>query len=677
MKISLSVKEKHLEEERLNHTIEVLKNRMDDLGEEIFHKEEKSTEFKKYMWESKEEFDDKELQSLMISSEQEAYNLEVKSNYYKKLYKIKNNPYFGSIIFNEDNNSLENIYIGITHLEDKDDKHLIYDWRSPICSLFYDYELGKCQYECPGGIIKGELVRKRQYKIEDSKLKNIFDTSVNIDDDLLQEVLASESSDKMKNIVNTIQQEQNKIIRNVEDRNLFVQGIAGSGKTSVALHRIAFLLYKIKNLSSKNVLVFSPNQVFTEYISNVLPELGEENTMQTTFNEFLNTKIKEYKKVESFVDFIARYYKYQESNPLLVKYKQSDEIINDIDKYLEEIVRNTKFLNDITLDKVYDYTKDELNDLLHRKYDKYPLINRIEEIATKLSYDNNKGGRGKISVYRKILKENLNLKLDLKAIYAAFFKSKYSKIKMSDVEINKLLNNKTINYEDALLFVYVKGILEGFDYDKVIEQIVVDEAQDYSRLQYLILSKIFNKAGYTILGDINQTINPYYKYTSLETLQDLFKGNSKYLELTKTYRSSEEIIEYTNKILNLSYVSAIRKENNKPVLLRTEDNLKEQLCEDIKLLKKDYKSIAIITKDDDEASYVYKKIKDDFSVTLVDNNTTEFIKELIIIPSYIAKGLEFDSVIVYNKKDNKYNENEKYLYYVACTRAQHQMIIYN
>ena len=197
------------------------------------------------------------------------------------------------------------VYIGITHVEDEEnDIYLVNDWRSPICSMFYDYEVGPAKYKAPGGEVEGEILAKRQFNIKNGEIVHVFDNNLNIDDELLQEVLATESSDKMKNIVNTIQQEQNAIIRNIEDKNLIVQGIAGSGKTSVALHRIAFLLYKIENLSSNNVLIFSPNQIFSEYISNVLPELGEENTMQTTFHDFLSTFITEFKSVESFTNFV-------------------------------------------------------------------------------------------------------------------------------------------------------------------------------------------------------------------------------------------------------------------------------------------------------------------------------------------------------------------------------------
>ena len=230
----------------------------------------------------------------------------------------------------------------------------------------------------------------------------------------------------------------------------------------------------------------------------------------------------------------------------------------------------------------------------------------------------------------------------------------------------------------ALIFAYIKGRLEGFIYESTIKQVIVDEAQDYNRLQYIIINQIFKKADFTILGDINQNINPYYQYKSLEDLKDLFKGETKYLELLKTYRSSPEIIEYTNKILNLNHVNAVRKNTNKPVIIRKGiEELKDKLLEDINNLQSNYKSTAIITKDNKEAEYIYDLLKDKIDISLVDATTKGFSKELIIIPAYVAKGLEFDSVIIYNDRNNSYKKNERNLLYVACTRCQHELYIYN
>lgn len=677
--MNLSPQDLTLENKHLDDTLRVIREKLSSLGQELYDDNDKILEFKKYIWDTKAELDPTEMRSMMAESDFDVYLMSKKGSYFKKLYKIQNNPYFGSIIFESDDAREENIYIGITYVSDNMN-YLVHDWRSPIASLFYDYEVGKASYLAPSGLINGNLKRKRQYKIENGKFVHIFDNSINIDDELLQEVLASSSSSKMKNIVNTIQMEQNKIIRNTSDKNLVVQGIAGSGKTSVALHRIAFLLYKIKNLTSSNVLIFSPNRIFSEYISNVLPELGEENTLETTFHKFLESSIYEYKEIESFTDFISRYYKYNVDNVDLVIYKQSDEIINNINLYIDYLVNKAMFVKEVVIDKYVTYDVEDLNYMLKDRYSKFPLFERINAISIKISENEYRGNKTKAKSIRRLLLEALNIDCDYKKIYMDFYRSNFCTfLNLSDSEIVNFVNKKKLNYEDACLFAYMKGLLNGYDYNVNILQVVVDEAQDYTKLQYIILSKIFKKASFTILGDVNQTINPYYKYNSLEEICEIFNVKSRYLELTKTYRSSENIINYINNILGLNYVVAIRKGDNKEVISRCEnDNLKEMLLADINYLKNIGKSIAIITKNDSEAEYLYELLSNEvIGLELLSSNSYNFKRDLVIVPSYVAKGLEFDSVIVYTKPNNRYKENEKYLFYVACSRAQHQLIVYN
>ena len=677
--MAVTTEEYQKEKQILRKVSKLLNDSLDLIGKEVNIDSENLIEFKKLAWSDSHSFDEGEILQTKMATNDEEVRLLQKQKYYKKLFQIKNKPYFASIVYKDkEDNSIFNIYIALTYLKDAKTNNILYDWRSPICSLFYDFETGPCEYIAPGGINRGELLRKRQYKIEDNTLISVFDNSLNIDDDMLQEVLAEESSEKMKNVVNTIQQEQNKVIRNLEDDSLIVQGIAGSGKTSVALHRIAFLLYRIKNLTSNNILIFSPNSIFTEYISNVLPELGEENTLQTTFNDYLSYFLDEYNDVESFTDFISRYYSYEENNQELIKYKQSDEIIYDFDNYINNYVSNAKFIEDIMETELHKITKEELNELLTYKYDRLPLFERLSEIAEKLSSNFYKGSSKKVPTFRKLINKSINFKQNYKQIYKDFYKSDYCKVNATNTEINAFIEKDVLNYEDALLFAYLKGNLEGFNYEADIKQVVIDEAQDYNRLQYIIISKIFQKASFTILGDINQNINPYYKYNSLEELKDLFKGTTIYLELLKTYRSSPEIIDYTNKILNLNHVNAIRKDNHKPVILRNKvPNLKEALVDDIKSLQEEYISTAIITKDTKEAQKIYKLLKNNIDIVLIDDTSKKFQKDLVVIPAYLAKGLEFDSVIIYNNRDNSYRKNERNLLYVACTRAQHELHIYN
>ena len=676
--MAISELEFNKEKKILKKVQKLLGDTLDSLGEDVYQDEEDLVEFKKMMWENANSFDEGEMQQVMAATSQEAEKALQKQKYFKKLCSIKNKPYFASIVFKDDDGEIFNIYMSLTYLKDSDSNNILYDWRSPICSLFYDYETGPCSYTAPGGTYSGELKRKRQYKIENNKLVGVFDNSLNINDEVLQEVLATESSDKMKNVVNTIQMEQNKVIRNLEDNNLIVQGIAGSGKTTVALHRIAFLLYRINNLSSNNILIFSPNDIFTEYISDVLPSLGEANTLQTTFADYLESFITEYKGVENFTDFVSRYYSYNEAFPELVEYKQSDRIIEHLDDFLDNYIDNCCFTSSFREGDKFLIEKDDINSMLHDRYDKLPLFERMDEIAEKLCSNNYKGKLGKVKTYLKLLYQNSNFEKDYKKIYEEFLLSDFFEIKLDEKIVKKTINTDIIAYEDALLFAYIKGKLEGFIYEGSIKQVIIDEAQDYNKLQYIIINEIFKKADFTILGDINQNINPYYHYESLEELCNLFRGDTKYLELLKTYRSSPEIIAYTNKILNLNHVNAIRKTNNKPVVIRRGVNdLHRKLVEDIKTLQSNYKSTALITKDMKEAEKIYEMIKDDIDISLVDANTRKFHKELIIIPAYISKGLEFDSVIIYNDRDNSYRNNERNLLYVACTRCQHELYIYN
>ncbi len=662
-----------LEERRLEEVIKLLDDKLASMGEDIFEDEDKFLEFRKYTWDNMRAMDAQELNQATVESEFEANKIFMKQNYFKKLFKIKDNPYFASVVFEDEDKERYSVYLGLTYLKDDDYGNIIYDWRSPMCSLFYDFEVGPCAYAAPGGPVKGNLIRKRQYKIHGRKLLSAFDNSMNIDDELLQEVLANSNNDKMKNIVNTIQQEQNNVIRNVRDKTLIVSGIAGSGKTSVALHRIAFLLYKIKNLTSNDVLIFSPNQIFTEYISNVLPELGEDNTLQTTFNDYLSSNITEFQEVEPFMDFIGKFYSEKVSNPELIKYKQSDNIINDINLYVEDFIRKARVINDFTENKVYTVYKDELNDMLHNRYNTLPFFERVDVIAEKLSEANYKGSSKKKPTYRKLIMDNSSFQKDYKDIYLGFFSSPYCKIRFNDEEIKKFSKSKVIGYDDALLFVYMKGLLEGFPYERDIRQVVIDEAQDYSYLQYLIISKVFRNSNFTILGDVNQTINPYYKYENLDVLSNIFK-QAKCISLTKTYRSSPEIIEFTNKILGLNHVCAIRKTESVPLIHRTDNS---KLLQDINYLKDKYKSVAVITRDNNTAIKLYESLKDTLPISLLNGQSEEFNKELVVLPAYLAKGLEFDSVIVYSDKDSKYLKNEKNLLYVACTRAQHELIVYS
>lgn len=671
--MSISKNDLLLENKKLESTIDIVRKQISILSTDLYDKETKLREFQKMMWDNKAELDPAEMKTLRTSNDLEVFFLEQKAKKFKKLYSIQNKPYFARIDF-KTNITEDKIYIGITNVEE-DLNYYVYDWRSPICSMFYDYGVGQANYKSPDGIIEGEITLKRQYQISDGKLDNVFDTTINIDDEVLQTVLKENSSEYMKNIVNTIQQEQNIVIRDDKTNNLIVQGIAGSGKTSVALHRIAYLLYKLEYLNSNNVLIFSPNNIFKEYIGNVLPELGEDNTLITTFHEFASTYIKEYYRVEPYSEFLARYYKNEYQNNDLIKYKLSDNIIPILENYAKTITNLTRFINDITYKEQIIF-KEELNDLLKNRYNKFNLFDRFDYIAEKINNRYYSGKKQEKVRLKSLLLKNINTSTNMKDVYKSFYDSQeflndYNGYFNRNENI-KNLNKKVLNYEDSTLFIYLKFLLTSIPYRVSTKLVVIDEAQDYTLLQYKIIKLLFRNTDFTILGDVNQTINPFYKYDNLNILENIFDGISKYVELNKTYRSSPEIIEYSNKILDLKHSSAVRRNNNIPI--KTYDKLDYNLLiNKINELKYKYNSVAIITKSIDEAQIVYGNIKNKINdINIVDIDTDKFNKNFLIIPAYASKGLEFDSVIIINNFDK-----DKYLYYVAVTRSQHELIIFN
>ena len=666
--MAISAKDMQLEEKKLVDVKEIIDEELESAGGDLFQEEKELKEFQKLMWESKQEMDEQELALFLYNNESQVGKLDEKLKHLRKLVRVKDKPYFGSIVFNDDP-----YYIGITSVKKGLDYHVV-DWRAPVSSMFYNYdELGEAMYTAPGGTEHGVITQKRQYQIEEGKLKEVFDTGMNIQDDMLQTVLAQSKSDKMRNIVNTIQKEQNEVIRNERSKNIVVQGIAGSGKTSVALHRIAFLLYRFEVLTNSNVLIFSPNQVFSEYISNVLPDLGEENTLQTTFHEFASSFIQEYYRVESYSSFVERYYKGLKQDNDLIRFKLSDKMGDAIEEFVKYYCKASKFTADIEF-KEKIIPKNEINELLHERYANKPLFERVELIAEKINNSYFKGTKGDFKSILSRLKKAANFTTDYKKIYKAFFDSaifnKYYNKEFSRLENNNNLSEHVINYEDSTPFIYLKCLLEGYPYKVAMRHVVIDEAQDYTYLQYKIIRKIFKMANFTILGDVNQTVNPFYKYDNLDVLLELFE-DGEYIELNKTYRSSPEIIEYANSVLGLKHVSAIRRDQNVPVIKRDIKDLKH-IGRDINYLHKKYKSVAIITKSIDEAKAIVEAFKKNYNIiSLIDINTESFNTELVVAPAYGVKGLEFDACVIVNNFSS-----DPYLYYVAVTRAQHELVVY-
>ena len=672
------------EKEYLKKVEEILSGLIEASGEIVQKQQRENQELKKMIWDTRTEHTDSEynaqLNEINHNTSILSENVKQALNYQKAIY----SPYFGRIDFRRDgrNNNMQ-VYVGLTTIKEGMNFY-VFDWRTPIASLFYNYSVGEAQYEAPRGIIKGQIDLRRQYKIENGELKRVIESDITIDDEFLQEILSNSSSDKMRNIVTTIQQEQNEIIRNRSTNNLVVQGVAGSGKTSVALHRIAYLLYQRKDLNSDNILIFSPNDIFAEYISDVLPELGEDNVLNTTFSDLSSAYIKN-RKIQSFSNFIEEYYD-SEKNELkneMIRFKLSDEYKNVLDLYMlyytkshclkesfEFVVGNSR--------EVY-IDKDEINDLFTNKYGHLPIVERLNQIVDYICSKDNIPFSKYNATVKSQLRKAMGIDLDVRRVYSDFMNNPIYTDNF-DFDVTEFYDrSKPVQYEDIMGMLYLNFELNDYPYNTYVKHIVIDEAQDYSKLQLYIIKKMFPHATYTILGDVNQTINPFYKYNTLESLKEIFGDSTEYYELLKSYRSSPEITDYANNILGLGSDLAVRNSTNKPVINEEENPaiFESQIYEDIQRMRNDgLKRIAIITRNKKEAQELCSKLENNtdgisFSTSSMQNDN------VIIVPAYIAKGLEFDGVIAYTKPDDYYTEEEKNLYYVVCTRAQHQLVVYN
>lgn len=648
----------------------------------------------------------------------------------EKYERMLMSPYFGRIDFLEDGDEkAERYYIGLSNLVDDNYDILIYDWRAPVSSMFYDYEIGKAEFKCPKGIIEGSLTLKRQYKINKGEIQYMFDSNLKIDDEILQDILGKSTDSKMKAIVTTIQREQNKVIRNEEYKNLIVQGPAGSGKTSVALHRIAYLLYKHRDkIASRNILIFSPNEIFNDYISNVLPQLGEENMSQTTFKEYMHKalgielKKEDYREMMEYILSARKELNYQKriNN---IKYKSSMEFMKVLKYYAAYVEKEGRNFKDITLRNRLIIPAKDIEELFFKDYAELPLKRRLQKLRERLMFllepfEKNliKEDVGKLEdtdYYlneTEIMKRSIaGVKNELKDIYNEInnmtefdlidiYKKLFEKLEtfykgsnsiISEAEIDEIKSHTLenliagiLNYEDQPPLLYLKGVLGDLPKTSDIKYVIIDEAQDYTPLQYEILHQLFNHANITMLGDLNQSINPFMNVGNYKNISGIFpQNNTCIINLTKSYRSTMEITRFSRRILNKDITDEfVERSGDEPLILGfpTEEAIKERLIKDIKLYKeKGYNSIGIIARTAKEADEVYGFLKGKVHVKAIMKDTDEFVNDTLIIPSYLSKGLEFDVVLIYNAGGENYNcEEERLLFYTACTRALHVLCIY-
>lgn len=619
----------------------------------------------------------------------------------ERLNKLKNSPYFARIDFRETSmQEPEQIYIGLSNLTDEEQQDfLVYDWRAPISSLFYDYEVGNAQYESPAGVVKGNLSLKRQFKIINQKIVYMFDSSIKIDDEILQEILSSNADEKMKTIVASIQREQNTVIRNDTNKVLIVHGPAGSGKTSIALHKAAYLLYKHRDyIKSDNILILSPNKIFSSYISNVLPELGEDNIKEETFYGYFSRYDKNI-KVESIYDQMDYILKNKSDQKRLenIKYKTSQGFLEILDSYIEELQSGeSNLFQDIFFNGNLVMSKSEMKKLF--KEDRIlPFNNRLEILRQRILRYLNIFEKQRFNEIKQELAqqdEYLNsheINRKARAILAVEFEDVKKQIdSICSVDCQELYERIAeplykeggyYLYEDWVALVYMKVMLGYISKDGSIKHLIIDEAQDYTMMQYKILRKVFHNARVTILGDINQLVNHYMNIKDYDYIVRAYTGlNTVKVLLKKSYRSTRQIIDFCKNIIEDPYEAEYFNRNGMPPQLSEFDNLNDlqhAITRDIEILKSEgFESFAIICRTAAQGRRLYNYLKNKLNLRLITKDDDDFKKGILIIPSYLSKGLEFDAVFVFAEDDDYYPADERNLLYTVCTRAMHRLNLY-
>lgn len=673
----------------------------------------------KYTWDYDNQADLNEWANNMMKIERKSLSAISKTDKNRSYFKMLKSAYFARIDFETEGDIIP-VYIGIATLSDGTDFY-VYDWRAPISSMFYDYEMGEAKYTTPeGNEIKGKIILKRQYKIEGENIVQIFDTDMQIIDDILKQMLGSKSSDKMRNIVNTIQKEQNKIIRKKDVDLLVVQGPAGSGKTSVAMHKIAYLLYAEKNnINNSNILIISPNDIFSDYISNVLPEIGEDNVYQTTFMDFIRGHL-DFKIKGSLNDLYEEVYKTNpksktksvEYNSIMLKYGAT--YINLLENYISSKRNEILGISDIIIDGKVVIEKSYLEKLASElESNGVSLLTQgkrlIEKIVLHLTIKLGAKQNATIQKIKKALEANLN-KLKVKSLFTDLYsnedrfvnmieeiynvtgtsaKNRLSIKSLHDIFVytSSLLAKNTIPFEDVVGYLYLKDRILGSSVQSKIKYVLIDEAQDYTIMQYRILAHLFKRANITILGDINQSIMPFASHKNYESIINILKQDRPGIRydmnyLTKTYRSTYEINMFCKHIIgDTNMYNQVDRHGDEVSIIKDNDEMKKtKVLKDALELKKFYNTIAIITKTQEEANKLKECLegnKKASSFKLITGKEKLFTADKIfIIPSYLAKGLEFDAVLVYNASDKVYPDEFKNLLYVVCTRALHKLNIY-
>ncbi|MBC2024442.1 UvrD-helicase domain-containing protein [Listeria booriae] len=735
----------------MHHVLEVIEQKTAQLKQKQGNLSTDVIDLRKNFWDeikvNLETFDDRLETALSIKQQAEFLAERELTHHHRDkalqiLRKLKDSPYFARVDFTpDDTNETTPIYIGIAGLSNEtEDDYLIYDWRAPISSMYYDFSPGPAEYASMEKIISGTMDLKRQFIIRHGELQSMFDTNVAIGDELLKEVLGNNASDKMKNIVATIQKEQNQIIRNVKNNYLIVQGVAGSGKTSVALQRAAYLLYHYKEkLNNDNMLLFSPNPLFSSYIASVLPDLGETSIQQLTFQAYVEKRLGKHLTIESpFSQMEYLLTTEDAARKAGIRFKASLAFKEYIDQYAEQlstgglVFKNIALRGNVIISKeaigAYFYsldhtisipnrmsmTKDwlleELAFLEKEERDKDWVKDEAElldiEDYTEVYHDLQDNAEddtfddfdkelkiltAKIArkYFRKIRAAVSKLKfLHVTALYKKLFdvQADYASLpeKWDAVCVYTLesLRQKELLYEDTSPYMYLEDKLTRLKTNTQIKHLFIDEAQDYSPFQFFVLQQLFPSARMTILGDIHQAI---YMHTlnsaTLFSGEEVQTDNTEKIELHKSYRSTRQIVDFTRHLLVADLeIEPFERDAEKPSFVLCMDGqerdakLRHALS---RLVGKEYGTIAVICKTAAESAAMYELLSPAFDVQLATEHSYSYDSGIIVLPAYLAKGIEFDAVIIPDASAQNYKKTfEQNLFYTACTRAMHELVLF-
>ena len=646
-----------------------------------------------------------------------------------------NSPYFARIDFQEDNSAqarenVENIYIGIYGFHADTGEIFIYDWRAPISSMYYDFEPGRALYKCPSGYIEGEVTLKRQYRIEKGHLLLMFDSAIAIQDNILQDILAQSASNRMKTIVSTIQKEQNRVIRYEGKRVLVVQGPAGGGKTSIALHRAAYLLYHHRNhIRTNSIRLFTPNGAFAKYISSVLPELGEEEipciTLAGLAQGILRAHAREdiFRRYESYGEMMEWQLAGASGRKLAggvggrfenICFKTTKRFAAVLEEFVQVFEKNIIHFKDIRSGNVVFADKKELEELFLKSYCDMPIAKRLSLMETRISarvkeYEKQRqleiskelsnvgeymdDGEIKAKSFLMARKELEQVKSEIKNMLSlditGLYRMLFEDLTVWDLgggvlseEARKFttdsLDQKVLYFEDQASILYLMFLLGMIDPDKETKHVIIDEAQDYSEVTFKLFSRLYPKCSITLLGDLSQNINPLIGIGSLKSAGEILAAEDfEYFELDKSYRSTVEIMEFASRVTP-SNISFFGRNGKTPTVatVASVENLYELVADFVKEMQAEaFSSIAVICRTLNRCKKTHTSLSKDLPVNLVENGDDEIPSGVVVIPSYFAKGLEFDAVIAVVAAEDEYSLEEDQLFYTVCTRALHRLVV--